>query len=330
MIECPFCGFSNEDGALFCEQCKSDLAGVPSSGAAPVIADVIEAAPVEEAQMVDIMEAAPVEEAVPVVEAAPVEEAAPWAAEPDPAADVLEASPVLAEPVEASPVEVEAAPVEAEASPVLAETIEASPVEVEAAPVEAEVAPVEAETIAPVEEPVPPPPPYAPAAEHIPAEPVAQAPVSPPPAPAPAAPPPAPAPAAPPAAQVPVSPPAAPQPAAAAPAAQIPDGAEPKLVVIRGQKVNHIFPIYEGPNYIGRADEQPVDIDLEDQEPPDRIWCSRQHALILFESGSLTLEDLNSSNGTFLNRQRVYPGQPQQLKPNDVIQIGTVQMKVKV
>jgi hypothetical protein len=28
MIKCPFCGFENEDGALFCEQCKSDLAGV--------------------------------------------------------------------------------------------------------------------------------------------------------------------------------------------------------------------------------------------------------------------------------------------------------------
>jgi hypothetical protein len=28
MIKCPFCHFDNEDGALFCEQCKSDLAGV--------------------------------------------------------------------------------------------------------------------------------------------------------------------------------------------------------------------------------------------------------------------------------------------------------------
>jgi hypothetical protein len=28
MIRCPFCYFENEDGALFCEQCKSDLSGV--------------------------------------------------------------------------------------------------------------------------------------------------------------------------------------------------------------------------------------------------------------------------------------------------------------
>jgi pSer/pThr/pTyr-binding forkhead associated (FHA) protein len=88
------------------------------------------------------------------------------------------------------------------------------------------------------------------------------------------------------------------------------------------------YPIFEGQNYIGRADEKPVDIDLEDQEPPDRIWSSRQHALILFESGRMTIEDLNSSNGTFLNRAKIYPGQPQPLKVNDVIQIGTVQLKL--
>jgi pSer/pThr/pTyr-binding forkhead associated (FHA) protein len=101
-------------------------------------------------------------------------------------------------------------------------------------------------------------------------------------------------------------------------------------VVIRGQRIKQEFPLYEGHNFIGRADEKPVDIDLEDQEPPDRIWCSRQHALITFEESALTIEDLNSANGTFVNRARVYPGQKQGLKPNDVIQIGTVQMKVTV
>jgi hypothetical protein len=232
MVKCPFCGFENEEGALFCEQCKSDLSGVPSSApaAAPPAADVVEAAPVAE-----------------VIEAAPV-------------ADVVEAAPV-APPVEAPP--------------------------------------------APAAEAPPAPPAPAPAAPPAPA-----------PAPAPAAEaPPAPAPAAPPA------------PAAGAP---LPEGAAPKLRVIRGQKINHEFPIYEGNNFIGRADEQPVDIDLEDQEPPDRIWCSRQHALVIFENNNLKLEDLNSSNGTYLNRQRVHPGQPRELKPGDVIQIGTVQLRVMV
>jgi len=36
MVKCPFCQFDNEDGALFCEQCKSDLASVaPTPAAAP-------------------------------------------------------------------------------------------------------------------------------------------------------------------------------------------------------------------------------------------------------------------------------------------------------
>ena len=100
--------------------------------------------------------------------------------------------------------------------------------------------------------------------------------------------------------------------------------------MLRGQKINQEFPIYEGMNFIGRADEKPVDIDLEDQEPPDRIWCSRQHALIGLEDGMLTIEDLNSANGTYVNRARIYPGQKKQLTANDVVQIGTVQLKVKL
>jgi len=102
------------------------------------------------------------------------------------------------------------------------------------------------------------------------------------------------------------------------------------LLVLRGQKRNVEYPIYEGFNYVGRADEKPVDIDLEDQEPPDRIWCSRQHAVISFEDNQLFIEDLNSSNGTYVNRTRVYPGSRRPLTPNDIVQIGTVQLKLLV
>jgi pSer/pThr/pTyr-binding forkhead associated (FHA) protein len=148
---------------------------------------------------------------------------------------------------------------------------------------------------------------------------------------------PPPVPPAPPAAAPP--PPVAAEPMAAAPVAaappagapgQLPADAQPKLVVLRGQRPNVEYPVYEGLNFIGRADEKPVDVDLEDQEPPERVWSSRQHALITFENGALEIEDLNSSNGTFVNRTRIYPGQKTPLKVNDVVQIGTVQMKVKV
>src|SRR6516225_4150722 len=36
MIKCPFCNFENEDGALFCEQCKTDLGGESPAIAQPL------------------------------------------------------------------------------------------------------------------------------------------------------------------------------------------------------------------------------------------------------------------------------------------------------
>jgi hypothetical protein len=240
MMKCPFCHFDNEDGALFCEQCKSDLGGVET--------------------------AAPVHSAQPAV-AAGMSVAA------------VETVPLVAPVVE----------------PVVAEAVVAEAIVAEVVPIEA---PGTTEAVVPTVEPLP-------AATEPPAPPAAEAPAAPPPA--------APAPAAPP---------------ALAPA--LPPGAEPRLVVLRGQKRNVEYPLYEGHNFIGRADEKPVDIDLEDQEPPDRVWSSRQHALITLESGQLTIEDLNSSNGTFVNRSKIYPAQPVPLKVNDVIQIGTVQLKLIV
>jgi pSer/pThr/pTyr-binding forkhead associated (FHA) protein len=236
MTKCPFCHFENEDGALFCEQCKSDLAGVEM--------------------------------------AAPVHSEQPAIGSPTPAAAV-ETAPLVAPVVEAY----------------VAEAIVAEAVPIEALGTSEAMVP----TVMPIEAP-PELPQTPPAAEA--------------PAPEPAA---APAPAAPP-----------------EPAPALPVGAEPRLLVLRGQKRNVEYPLYEGHNFIGRADEKPVDIDLEDQEPPDRIWSSRQHALISLENGQIKIEDLNSSNGTFVNRSKIYPGQPVPLKPNDVVQIGTVQLKVIV
>jgi hypothetical protein len=238
MLKCPFCNFENEEGALFCEQCKSDLGSV-----AP----------------------APAAEAVPM--AAVLEEPAAAAfptAEPIPMAAVHEVAPMAA-------------------------VHEAPP-------------------MAAVVDEMPAPPPAVPEPPPAPPEPAL--------APTPAA----------------VAPPA--PAAAAAPTvtegARLPTDAKPKLVVLRGQRINVEYPIYEGLNFIGRADEKPVDIDLDDQEPPDKVWCSRQHALISFEDSTLTIEDLNSANGTYVNRTKVYPGQKRQLSVNDVIQIGTVHMKVKL
>ncbi|HEY1187669.1 MAG TPA: FHA domain-containing protein [Gemmata sp.] len=102
----------------------------------------------------------------------------------------------------------------------------------------------------------------------------------------------------------------------------------PKLVVLRGMRIGAEYPLYEGKNVIGRFADKPVDIDLVSQESVEQIWCSRQHAVLLLEKGGVSLEDLNSLNGTWLNGVRVHAGQPRAVKPDDVIQIGTVQMKL--
>ena len=103
---------------------------------------------------------------------------------------------------------------------------------------------------------------------------------------------------------------------------------KPRLRVRRGAMMGVEWPIYDGQNIIGRADDQPTDIDVSDQEPSDRIYSSLQHAVIHFENNKLAIEDLNSANGTFVNRNRVIPGQRIFLQANDIVQIGNVHLIV--
>ncbi len=105
---------------------------------------------------------------------------------------------------------------------------------------------------------------------------------------------------------------------------------DPRLIVIRGAAVGTEFLVYEGPNYVGRSADKPVDIDLTGQEMPEQVWSSRQHAVVTLERSILVIEDLNSLNGTFVNRSRLHPGQQRVLQGDDVVQVGTVQFKVVI
>ncbi|MGQ9529117.1 FHA domain-containing protein [Chloroflexus sp.] len=75
---------------------------------------------------------------------------------------------------------------------------------------------------------------------------------------------------------------------------------------------------------IGRKDQQRnffPDVDLSLDGGYD-AGVSRRHARIVCRDGSYVLEDLGSSNGTFLNRQRVSPDRPVPLHHGDEIQFG--------
>ncbi len=103
----------------------------------------------------------------------------------------------------------------------------------------------------------------------------------------------------------------------------------PKLVVVVGMKKDVAYPVYDGDNFIGRADETPVDIDVGDQEAEDKIRCSRQHALVNYDNGQMFIQDLNSANGTYINRVRLQPNEKRRIKHGDYIQTGGVMFVVR-
>ena len=120
--------------------------------------------------------------------------------------------------------------------------------------------------------------------------------------------------------------------AAPAPEAAAASSARAKLQVIRGGRKGHEFPLEDGNNLIGRWDPETgsfPEVDLDQDDPEAKI--SRKHALIRFEGGKITVEDIGSLNGTYVNRQpRLMPGNPVELKTGDEIIIGKTFLKLIV
>ncbi len=95
------------------------------------------------------------------------------------------------------------------------------------------------------------------------------------------------------------------------------------LLVVSG--VNLPIP-EEAEVVIGREDPylaNPPDVDLEPYGG-GAAGVSRRHARLLKRAGGWFLEDLHSTNGTFLNEVRVAPEQPVPLCSGDHIRLGTL------
>jgi hypothetical protein len=114
---------------------------------------------------------------------------------------------------------------------------------------------------------------------------------------------------------------------AAADAAQKEEAAKnahAKLVIERGAGVGSEFVLSNDESYIGRWDADngifpDVDLDAHDAEAK----VSRRHARITRKNGQYEVEDLGSTNGTFINRgRRLLPGNPNILNDNDEIIVG--------
>jgi hypothetical protein len=56
---------------------------------------------------------------------------------------------------------------------------------------------------------------------------------------------------------------------------------------------------------------------------------SRKHAVIHHEGAEYTVEDMGSTNGTFLNKKRIQPHAPETIKPGDEVRFGNLSLAVK-
>ncbi|WP_048753677.1 FHA domain-containing protein, partial [Crocosphaera watsonii] len=73
--------------------------------------------------------------------------------------------------------------------------------------------------------------------------------------------------------------------------------------------------------HIGKPNEQiPPDLDVSGL--PDADVVSRIHADIRNEAGIFYIEDVGSSNGTYINYNALSPGNRHRLRPGDRISLG--------
>jgi pSer/pThr/pTyr-binding forkhead associated (FHA) protein len=91
------------------------------------------------------------------------------------------------------------------------------------------------------------------------------------------------------------------------------------LVMFRSDGERRSFSIARDMTVIGRREDCDLRIPLGE--------VSRKHCRLIRDGDSLKLEDLGSSNGTYLNGQRV---QESQLSPGDTLQVGPVVFVLQV
>ncbi len=101
-------------------------------------------------------------------------------------------------------------------------------------------------------------------------------------------------------------------------------GIHARLVIERGEAIGTEFTLSAEDSYLGRWDADNgvfPDVDLDAYDPEAKV--SRRHARIVRQDGKYSIEDLGSTNGTFVNRgRRLIPGSRQPLNDNDEVIVG--------
>ena len=105
-----------------------------------------------------------------------------------------------------------------------------------------------------------------------------------------------------------------------------------RLLIERGGRVGSEFSITGIETNIGRWDADSgifPDVDLDEDDPEAKI--SRRHARIVNHNGQYFIEDLGSTNGTFVNRgRRLLPGKRHMLQNGDEIIVGKTFLKFQI
>lgn len=105
-----------------------------------------------------------------------------------------------------------------------------------------------------------------------------------------------------------------------------------KLVIERGDAPGTEFRITGKEAIIGRWDADNgvfPDVDLDSHDPEAKV--SRRHARIKMQDGRYVIEDLGSTNGTYVNRgRRLLPGMAQVIADGDEVIVGKTFLRFQI
>jgi nuclear inhibitor of protein phosphatase 1 len=99
------------------------------------------------------------------------------------------------------------------------------------------------------------------------------------------------------------------------------------LVSYEGDELGTFWALRQGQNVVGRkgaADGLDVEV--------DHPTTSSRHAIVhaMARPGRLKVEDPGSTNGTFVNEQKLSKGTPQELEDGDTLRFGGYSVTVKI